>query len=170
MTEADFIRLRDGIASEMGERHLPDLYRKLVLGTRTRRFTLNHEPIKHVTAEGVTILHTLLGIELKIGKHRLSCPDLATARYLQVFARLGLAEVAVPYDISQLPRIADELESAWQYFLLLLENRTHELPARGRRTVRNRLVDEVRHALEALGSGEKVPTFNQNTRQRTAAN
>ena len=168
VTEVDFIRLRDGIAADMGERHLPELYRTLVLATRTRRFTLSHDPIKHITAEGVSVLHTLLGIELKIGKHRLSCPDLATARYLQVFARLGLTEVAVPYDISQLPRIADEFESAWQFYLLLLENRTAALPARSRRSVRNRLIDNTRHAIESLGSGEKVPTFNQNTRQRTA--
>lgn len=168
MIETDFIRLRDGIAADMGDRHLPELYRTMVLTTRTRRFTLSHDPIKHGAAEAAGILHTLLGIELKIGKHRLSCPDLATARYLQVFARLGLTEVAVPYDISQLPRIADEFESAWQYYLLLLENRTSELPARSRRSVRNRLLDGVRQAIETLGPGDKVPTFNQNTRQRTA--
>ncbi len=169
MTEAEFIRLRDAITAATGDRHLPELYRTLVLTTRTRRFTLHPEPVRTSSSESVTILHTLLGIELKIGKHRLACPDLATARYLQVFARLGLTEVAVPYDISQLPRIADELESGWQYFRLLVENRTAELPPRTRRTVRNRLLEQVRLAIEALGSGDKMPTFNQNTRQRTIA-
>ena len=53
----------------------------------------------------------MLGIELKVANRRLLCPDLATARYLSVFARLGCDVIAVPYDITQISRIADELES-----------------------------------------------------------
>jgi hypothetical protein len=64
----------------------------------------------------------LLGVELKIGRRRVMCPDLATARYLSVFARTGNADFALPYDISQLSRLADALEFAWHRMLLLIDN------------------------------------------------
>src|SRR6185436_620592 len=69
----------------------------------------------------VVIQHTLLGVELKVGRRRMLCPDLATARYLSVFARIGSNDVAVPYDITKISQIADELESSWYRMLLLVE-------------------------------------------------
>ena len=69
----------------------------------------------------VEIQHTLLGVELKLGRKRLLCPDLATARYLSVFARLGCQDVALPYDITKISQLADELESSWYRMLLLAE-------------------------------------------------
>ena len=65
-------------------------------------------------------MHTLLGIELKVGRVRLSCPDLSTARYLRVFARIGCGEVAIPYDITKISTAADELESSWQRSILIV--------------------------------------------------
>src|SRR5688500_20172485 len=67
------------------------------------------------------ILHTLLGIELKVGRRRFECPDLATARYMRVFARLGCRDFAIPYDITTISTLADELETAWQRTMLILE-------------------------------------------------
>src|SRR5918992_632620 len=114
-------RLRD----EMGEEWPPRLYRERVLAIRTRSHGL---PAATKNA-AVEIQHTLLGIELKAGRRRMLCPDLATARYLSVFARAGLSEVAVPYDITKISRLADELESAWQRMLLLA---AHLSEGRGR--------------------------------------
>lgn len=140
---------------------VPEVYRDRVLGQRTRRYELGAS--KGGSAE---ILHTLLGIELKVGRRRLLCPDLATARYLQVFARLGVPAVAVPYDITQVSRIADELESAWHRTLLLAEHAAAGRSDRLRARVRSRLVDLSRAEVERLGAGAVRPTFVQNTRQR----
>lgn len=150
------------VKERMGEEWPPRIYRERVLQMRTRSHGIT-TPTKNAVVE---VLHTLLGIELKVGRRRISCPDLATARYLSVFARAGVAEVAVPYDITKISRLADELESAWQRLLLLVEH-----VARGRATamrsrVRAAVVKEARREIEEAGAGTPVPQFNQNTRQR----
>jgi hypothetical protein len=61
-------------------------------------------------------------IELKVGRQRMLCPDLATARYLAVFARLGAKAIAIPYDITKISQIADELESSWHRMFCSLTN------------------------------------------------
>ena len=141
---------------------VPAIYRDRVLGQRTRRFELGASTSK----AAVEILHTLLGIELKLGRRRLLCPDLATARYLQVFGRLGVSAVAVPYDITQVSRIADELESAWHRTILLAEHAASGRSDRLRSLVLSRLVAVSRAEIEAMGAGAVRPTFVQNTRQR----
>ena len=64
------------------------IYRDRIRTIRTRSYKLD-AAAKNVEVE---VLHTLLGVELKVGKRRLLCPDLATARYLAVFARLGVSD------------------------------------------------------------------------------
>lgn len=56
------------------------------------------------------ILYTFLGFELKMGRIRLSCPDMSTARYLKIFAELGMKQVKIPYDLSRLPLLVTGLE------------------------------------------------------------
>ncbi len=128
--------------------------------------TRSHRIPAATRGASVEVQHTLLGIELKVGRRRLSCPDLATARYLAVFARAGLTDVAVPYDISQISRLADELESSWQRMLLLVE---HQTSVRGKAfsaRVRMAIIRETRQEIEQAGAGTAVPQFNQNTKQR----
>ena len=96
------------------------------------------------------------------------CPDLATARYLAVFARCGCSAVAVPYDISRISRLADELESAWHRMLLLVERAGRERSASYRSRLRNLLIADVRREIEEAGAGAAIPQFNQNTKQRRA--
>jgi hypothetical protein len=146
----------------LGEQVIAALYRDRIRPLRTRSYKLN-APSKTTTVE---VLHTLLGIELKIGKRRLLCPDLATARYLAVFARLGVAEVAVPYDITQISRLADELESAWYRMLTLIEHLTAERSKRLRGRVLASLIARQRAQIAAAGAGPAIPQFNQNTKQR----
>ncbi|GAB4240406.1 MAG: hypothetical protein Kow00109_15550 [Acidobacteriota bacterium] len=43
------------------------------------------------------IERTFLGYELRMGKKRLPCPDMVSARYLSIFAELGFRRVAIPY-------------------------------------------------------------------------
>jgi len=107
-----------------------------------------------------------LGIELKVGNRRLLCPDLATARYLSVFARLGCSVIAVPYDITKISWIADELESSWHRMMLLIDHLTEGRSERLRALVTRRLISEARAEIESLGPGSRFPEFNQPTRQR----
>jgi hypothetical protein len=150
------------IKKQLGDQSLDCIYRDKILVQRTRQYEL-HAPAKNSRVE---ILHTLLGIELKIANRRLLCPDLATARYLSVFARLGCDVIAVPYDITQVSRIADELESSWHRTMLLVDHFTVDRSERLRTNVRLRILEDVRAGIAALGAGAKIPQFNQNTRQR----
>ncbi|MBI1762120.1 MAG: hypothetical protein HYR56_11875 [Acidobacteria bacterium] len=146
----------------MGDQLITIFYRDAIRPLRTRSYALN-APSKTVPVE---ILHTLLGIELKIGKRRLLCPDLATARYLAVFAKLGVGEVAVPYDITQISRLADALESSWFRMLTLTEHLTVERSSRLRSRVFALLVAGQRQQVLALGAGPAIPQFIQTTKQR----
>ena len=121
-----------GVKEQMGDDWPPRIYTERVLSIRTR----SHDVPPAAKNASVEILHTLLGVELKVGRRRISCPDLATARYLSVFARAGVASVAVPYDITKISHLADELESAWQRMLLLADLATPDRAAPFRTRVR----------------------------------
>src|SRR5690349_18882027 len=101
----------------------------------------------------VQILHTLLGIELKIGRQRFSCPDLPTARYMRVFARIGCREFALPYDITKISTLADELETSWQIALLLLEATNGGLTDLQVKRRRSDYIKKVRKEIAAIGPG-----------------
>jgi hypothetical protein len=109
----------------------------------------------------------LLGVELKIGRRRLLCPDLATARYLSVFARIGVSDVAVPYDITKISQIADELESSWYRMLLLIEQEGRAETPRVKARLRGLLLAKIRAEIVAAGAGSRVPEFRQSTKQRS---
>ncbi len=150
------------VRDRLGEDWPPRLYRERILPTRTR----SHAVPAAAKGAAVEVLHTLLGIELKVGRRRVSCPDLATARYLSVFARAGVSEVAVPYDITKISRLADDLESAWPRTLRLADHLTKGRAGTFRSRVRAAALKEVKREIEEAGAGTAVPAFNQNTRQR----
>ena len=146
----------------LGETWLPRIYSERILKLRTRSY--------HFAIEGipkrVLIQHTLLGVELKLGRKRLLCPDLATARYLSVFARLGVPDVAVPYDITKISQLADELESSWYRMLLLVDQEAKAKSTSFKSRVRGSLVAEIRAEIAAAGAGTKIPEFKLTTRNR----
>jgi hypothetical protein len=150
------------VIQQLGASFLPAIYRDKIRSQRTRQYELKAASKKSV----VEVLHTLLGIELKIGNRRLLCPDLATARYLSVFARLGCALIAVPYDITQISWIADELESSWHRMMLLIDHLTDGRSERLRAVVTRRLIDEARAEIESLGPGTRFPEFTPPIRRR----
>jgi hypothetical protein len=158
----------EAIAAEvkrrLGDQLISAIYRDRIRTMRTRSYQLN-APVRKAAVE---VMSTLLGVELKIGKRRLLCPDVATARYLAVFARLGVAEVAVPYDITQVSRMADDLESSWYRMLTLVENLAVEQSDSFRNKVRASLIADERSGIAEAGAGPAVPQFNQNTKQRKA--
>ena len=151
------------IQEQLGEAWLPRIYRERILKLRTRSYEFeNAKP-----SERVVIQHTLLGVELKVGRRRLLCPDLATARYLSVLARLGCKAVAVPYDITKISHLADELESSWYRMLLLVEQEARTESTRLKGRLRGLLLAKIRAEIEEAGPGTRVPEFRQSTKQRS---
>ena len=150
------------IREKLNEIWLADIYRNKIRSLRTRAYTLGIPERENLTE----IQHTLLGVELKVGNIRLACPDLSTARYLQVFARLGCQEIAIPYDITRISTLADELESSWQKIWLHFADLTAEKTPSAIGRMRSTLVKEIRHELNEIGAGEKMPQFKQSTKQR----
>ena len=150
------------IEEQLGETWLPQIYRERILKLRTRSYQFENDK----PSDRVVIQHTLLGVELKVGRRRMLCPDLATARYLSVFARLGCPAVAVPYDITKISHLADELESSWYRMLLLVEQETRTESTRFRGRLRGLLLAKIRTDIEAAGPGTRVPEFRQSTKQR----
>jgi hypothetical protein len=150
------------IQEQLGETWLPRIYRERILGLRTRSYQFENDK----PSERVVIQHTLLGVELKVGRRRLLCPDLATARYLSVFARVGCGAVAVPYDITKISHLADELESSWYRMLLLVEQEARTESTRFRGRLRGLLLAKIRMEIEEAGPGTRVPEFRQSTKQR----
>ena len=146
----------------LGDAWLSRIYRERILKLRTRSY---HFDIAGVPKR-VLIQHTLLGVELKVGRKRLLCPDLATARYLSVFARLGCPDVAVPYDITKISQLADELESSWYRMLLLVDQEARAKSGIFRSRVRGSLVAQLRAEINDAGAGPKVPKFKQSTRRQ----
>ncbi len=145
----------DDIRVALSDEWIPAIYAERVRSDRTRSYDLKI-PKKENAAE---IQYTLLGIELKVGRRRFACPDLATARYLRIFARLGCPSFAVPYDITRISPIADELETAWQRTLLVIESN-------GMGEARGRVIKAIRDEIARIGPGEPMPLFDRETRQR----
>jgi hypothetical protein len=150
------------VIAELDDSWLPNIYRERVLKMRTRSY--HFEDLKPKSR--IETQHSLLGVELKIGNRRLLCPDLATARYLAVFARAGCTDVAVPYDITMISRLADELESAWHRMLLLAEHNASNQSEAFRSRIRGLLIAKLRAEVTAAGAGASMPEFKQSTRQR----
>ncbi len=160
MTAEDYAaQVRD----ELKDAWLPHIYRDRIRKLRTRSYRF--EGLTNKTR--VEIQHTLLGVELIAGRRRLLCPDLATARYLSVFARAGCEHVAVPYDITKVSQFADELESSWHRMLLLADHRAREKSDAFKTRIRRLLVARMRVEISEAGAGSPVPEFKQSTKQRS---
>ena len=146
----------------MGDEWLPTIYHEKIRVLRTRSVSID-VPEKENAA---TIEYTLLGIELQVGKRRFACPDLSTARYMRVFARLGCGQFAVPYDITKISGFADELETSWQRTDLLINELMPAATARSTSMARSKLIRAIRDQLREIGPGELMPAFDRETRQR----
>ena len=155
------INYLEQIESQLGDSWLSRIYRDRILRMRTRAYEF--PPLAKTSR--IEIHHTLLGIELKGGLRRMLCPDLATARYLAVFARLGCRQVAIPYDITKISQVADELESSWHRMLLLSDQEAAGKPAAFRARLRQQLIGKVRDEITEAGAGKRMPEFRKSTKQ-----
>ena len=151
------------VKSELKEAWLPHIYRERIRKIRTRSYRFEGLSNK----KQVEIQHTLLGVELIAGRRRLLCHDLATARYLAVFARAGCEHVAVPYDITKVSQFADELESSWHRTLLLADHQAREKSDAFKTRVRRLLIAQIRAEVSEAGAGAAIPEFKQSTKQRS---
>ena len=151
------------VKTKLKEAWLPQIYRERIRKIRTRSYRFAGLTNK----TRVEIQHTLLGVELKTGARRLLCPDLATARYLSVFARIGCEQVgAVPYDITRLSQLADELESSWHRMFLLSDHLAADKTEAFKSRIKRLLTNKIRAEISEAGAGSKVPEFKQTTKQR----
>ena len=149
----------DEIRSSLGDSWLADLYQKVRNG-RTRSYHLEIAAKENQPE----IFHTLLGIELKVGNRRFACPDLATARYLRIFARIGCSDFAVPYDITRISVVADAMDTAWHQMLLLAQRRDRSAVSNAR--TRSALIRKLRDEIREIGPGDAMPRFDRETKQR----
>lgn len=152
------------IKVEMDADWLSALYLGRIRSQRTRSIHLDipereNDPI---------INYTLLGIELKVGRRRIACPDLATARYMRVFARIGCRDFAIPYNITKISIEADALETSWHRAFLLLDEFTAAKSVRSRASLRAKLVKSLRNEIEEAGAGEAMPEFTSKASTRNA--
>ena len=150
------------IQQQLAETWLPRIFSERIRKLRTRSYHFETAS----PAARVVIQHTLLGVELKLGRKRLLCPDLPTARYLSVFGRIGCQDVALPYDITKISQLADELESSWYRMLLLAEQEAKGKSTRFKGRLFGLLIAKIRTEISEAGPGTKVPEFKQSTRQR----
>jgi hypothetical protein len=150
------------VKAELKDAWLPLIYRNRVLQMRTRSYYFGPLPQR----PACEIQHTLLGVELKVGRRRLLCPDLATARYLSILARAGCENIAVPYDITKTSQLADELESSWHRMLLLADRNAAAESDRFRTRLHGLLIAKLRAEVGAAGAGTARPEFKQDTKQR----
>jgi hypothetical protein len=150
------------VKASLGDAWLPHIYSQRVLTRRSRSYNFEMANSK----ARIQIQHTLLGVELQVGRRRMLCPDLATARYLSIFARIACAAVAVPYDITKISQMADELESSWHRTFLLADHyaagELETLKARLHRI----LVTKMKNEINEAGAGTAIPEFRQSTRQK----
>lgn len=150
------------VVDQLGESWLPYIYRERILKMRTRSYHFATLPAR----PQVEIQHTLLGVELKAGRRRLLCPDLPTARYLSVFARAGCKDVAIPYDITKISHLADELESSWHRTYLLADRNAADRNDAFKARIHGLLIAKIRGEISQAGAGRSAPEFNRATKQR----
>lgn len=151
----------ENVRLELGDSWLPRIYQR-ILKMRTRAYHFGDIASRN----RVKVQHSLLGVELKIGRRRLLCPDLATAQYLSIFARLGCKDVAVPYDITRISALVSELESSWQRMFLMASKGAADRKESFRVRIRGLLIAKIRQEILELGAGPKAPEFRRSLKQR----
>ncbi|HBE83939.1 MAG TPA: hypothetical protein PLN05_05300 [Pyrinomonadaceae bacterium] len=148
--------------NSLGDSWIPTIYEDRIRKLRTRSFELDIPEREN----DPTIEMTLLGVELRVGRKRIACPDIETARYLAIFAILGCAKVAVPYDITQIGPLAAVLEDAWREMDRKFAESDRDASPQTIGKRRAAILRTIRIEIARIGAGEMMPLFNRSTRQR----
>jgi len=123
-------------------RALASCYETEVLKQRHRTVTLRGRKCD------ARIMLTLLGFEVKAGRKRISCPDMTTARYLRLFAEIGMRQIRMPYDPTSTARVIPRLESALKRIQESVSEQAHD-PTQ-RKALTRRVYRELRGTLLGL--------------------
>lgn len=142
---------------------IPDIYLNQIRPLRTRSIEMDIPERENKTE----LLETLLGFELKVGSRRIASPNLATARYLRIFARIGCRNIAVPYDITAIPVICNDLERSWITMNDVLETERAGRSPQQLGKLRASVIRLIREEIKKAGAGELMPLFNKSTKQRS---
>jgi len=99
------------------------------------------------------ILNTFLGFELQVAQKRITCPDMSTARYLRIFAEVGMPSVRAPYDPTLTTCVLPQLEQALRKIkdLLLEENLDRKQHQSKLRNIYRKIRDQLKLAEEKIG-------------------
>ncbi len=102
------------------------------------------------------ILNTFLGFELQVAQKRITCPDMSTARYLRVFAEVGMPTVRAPYDPTLTTSVLPQLERALKKIkdLLLEENLNREQHQSKLRNTYRKVRDNLKLVEKEAGLGD----------------
>lgn len=160
------MKITDEIVKSLNSEWIPCIYKDQVRSERTRSYSFDIPERENKAV----IEQTLLGISLKVGKRRFSCPDLSTARYLRIFALIGCGKFAVPYDITKIPGLANQLEASWHKMFALLEKQALGKTPQILGKIRAGLLRNMRSELYEIGDGQKKPDFKTHTKQRKTGN
>ena len=119
-------------------------YGKEVLSGKTRIISLPGRKCEP------RIINTFLGFELKVAKKRMTCPDMSTARYLKIFAEIGMPSVRAPYDPTLTTSVLPQLEQALKRIkdLLSEENLNQKQHQSKLRRIYRRIRENLRLAEE----------------------
>jgi hypothetical protein len=137
---------------------LCELFQNALADQRTRRIRLIG---KRCDPE---IFNTFLGFEIKALGKRILCPDMATARYLRIFAEIGLGEVEVPYDVTRTQEFLPDLERAYAALKTILDFFSDQLlTVKEQKQFRRSVYESLRHALAKplTISGSTAPLTKQ---------
>jgi len=129
--------VEEGASAAIDE--LVAFYRKEVIPHPHRRVNL---PGRRCRAP--RIITTLLGFELQIRDTRISCPDLATAEYLKIFARIGAPELLMPINPTITADILDEMTRIWEKF----DAACRKMEAGGQKSKAGRLRGKLKAKIE----------------------
>ncbi|MCH8016362.1 MAG: hypothetical protein IH917_07040 [Acidobacteria bacterium] len=99
------------------------------------------------------ILHTFLGFELQVAQKRMTCPDMSTARYLRLFAEIGMPSVRAPYDPSLTSGVLPQLEQSLRNIkdLLLEENLDRKQHQSKLRNIYRKIRENLKMAEKEIG-------------------
>lgn len=91
------------------------------------------------------IMYTFLGYELKLGRKRVTCPDISTARYLKIFAEIGMPWIKIPYDPTRTAGLLPDLEKNFYRIKQLLLEKGYD--RRRHQFMLRRTYEKIRDAL-----------------------
>jgi hypothetical protein len=99
------------------------------------------------------ILNTFLGFELQVAQKRMTCPDMSTARYLKIFAEIGMPSVRAPYDPTLTTGVLPQLEQSLRKIkdFLLEENLDRKQHQSKLRTIYRNIRENLKMAEKEIG-------------------